>query len=102
MYGLIARATVRWASTWSEPFWASSSTTKIAISFQNRLLLSPSTTRPSARSLSADAGRAGRLAGLVPEVWSLGSRRMISRGISPSFSNPASSSRNRSARFTSG
>src|SRR5262249_24088906 len=53
VYGLTTRATVRWASTWSAPFWASSSTTKMAVSFQNLLLLRPSTTRPSARSLSA-------------------------------------------------
>ena len=102
MYGLIARATVRWASTWSEPFWASSSTTKMAICFQNRLLLSPSTTRPSARSLSPTHAVTVHLPGDVPEVWSLGSLRITSRGISPAFSNPASSSRNRSARLASG
>ena len=38
VYGEMTRATVRWASTWSGPFWASSSTTKIAVSFQNLLL----------------------------------------------------------------
>ena len=68
MNGLMARATVRWASTWSEPFWASSSTTKMAISFQNRLLQSPSTTCPSARSLSATAARTVGAPGLVPAV----------------------------------
>ena len=80
MYGLIARATVRWASTWSEPFCASSSTTKMAICFQNRLLLSPSTTCPSARSLSPTHAVTVGLPGVVPEVWSLGSRRIDQPG----------------------
>ena len=80
MYGLIASATVRWASTWSEPFWASSSTTKMAICFQNRLLLSPSTTRPSARSLSPSDARTVGLPGFVPDVWSLGSLRIDQAG----------------------
>ena len=102
MYGLIARATVRWASTWSEPFCASSSTTKIAICFQKRLFDRPSTSRPSARSLSPTQAVTVHLPGDVPEVWSLGSRTIESCGISPAFSNPASSSRNRSVRLTSG
>src|SRR6266568_1818458 len=38
---------------WSTPFWASSSTARIAIDFQNELCDSPSTIRPNARSLSA-------------------------------------------------
>ena len=33
----MTRPTVRCASTWSGPFWASSSITKIAVSFQNLL-----------------------------------------------------------------
>src|ERR1041384_70566 len=49
----MTRAAVRCASTWSGPFWASSSTTKRAVSFQNLLLLTASTTRPRAKSLSA-------------------------------------------------
>src|SRR4029434_6733066 len=68
MYGLMARATVRWASTWSEPFWASSSTTKIASFGQNLLRESPSTTRPSARSLSATMAVTVGLPGEAPEV----------------------------------
>ena len=59
----MARATVRWASTWSEPFWASSSTTKIAMCFQNRLLDSPSTSASQREVVVADAGRHGPFAG---------------------------------------
>src|SRR5438874_7012740 len=53
VYGDRTRATVRWASTWSGPFWASSSITKTAVSFQNLLFDRASITRPRARSLSA-------------------------------------------------
>ena len=37
VYGLITSATVRWASTWSGPFCASSSMTKIAVWGQDLL-----------------------------------------------------------------
>ena len=37
VYGLMTRPTVRCASTWSGPFWASSSMTKIAVSGQDLL-----------------------------------------------------------------
>src|ERR1035438_8636756 len=43
----------RWASTWSEPFWASSSTTKIAVSFQNLLLLMASDRKPAMLGVGA-------------------------------------------------
>ena len=46
--GEITRPTVRCASTWSGPFCASSSITKIAVSFQNREWLTASTILPSA------------------------------------------------------
>ncbi len=48
---------MRWASTWSGPFWASSSMTKIAISGQYLLWLIASTIRPRARSLLATQAR---------------------------------------------
>src|SRR5262245_19949703 len=46
--GLTTRATERWQSTWSGPFWASSSITKMAVSFQNLLFDTASTTIPRA------------------------------------------------------
>src|SRR5262249_35037601 len=52
VYGLMAKATVRWASTWSEPFWASSSTTKTAICRQNRLRETPDQIAPRHSVLS--------------------------------------------------
>src|SRR5437867_49457 len=51
----------RWPSTWSRPFWESSSTTKIAASFQYLLCEISSTIRPTARSLSATSAPAVRL-----------------------------------------
>ena len=55
---------LRWASTWSAPFCASSSSTKIAVSSQYGLLETASTTRPTARSLSATRGIGSRRANL--------------------------------------
>ena len=55
--GEITSRTERWESTWSGPACASSSTTKTAVLFQNGDLLSASTNRPSARSLSAMQAR---------------------------------------------
>src|SRR5437667_229120 len=51
VYGLISSATVRCASTWSGPFWASSSVTRIIVLAQNLLCETTSTSRPSATSL---------------------------------------------------
>ena len=48
MYGLMTKAGDRCASTWSGPFCASSSSTKIADSFQYLLWEITSTRRPSA------------------------------------------------------
>ena len=48
---------MRWPSTWSKPYCGSSSTTKMHVSFQNLLLLTASTIRPRARSLSATIAR---------------------------------------------
>src|SRR5437899_2962509 len=53
LWGPATKATARGASTWSGPFCAWSSRTKTADSFQYRLLLIASTTRPRARSFSA-------------------------------------------------
>src|SRR5262245_3920798 len=85
VYGLTTKAMVRWASMWSGPFWASSSTTKIAVSFQNLLLLTASTTRPNPRSLSATIAIGVHAPTLVHAVWSFGSRITMNCGISPSF-----------------
>src|SRR5262245_59168753 len=68
VYGETTRATDRWASTWSGPFWASSSRTKIAVSFQNLLFVTASTTIPSARSLSATYAVGVGLPTRVPDV----------------------------------
>ena len=57
---------MRWASTWSGPFWASSSMTKMAVSFQNLLWLTASTSRPSARSLLATQACGVNVPGVVP------------------------------------
>src|SRR5579859_4575319 len=71
----------RWPSTWSRPAWESSSTTKIAESFQYLLCEMVSTISPRARSLSATwaAGLGG------PPVWSLDSQNMF-RLAGPFFS----------------
>src|SRR5580704_18871448 len=53
VYGLTTSATVRCASTWSGPFWASSSTTNTAVSGQNLLPLIAASTLPRAASFSA-------------------------------------------------
>src|SRR5450759_3874152 len=53
VYGLMSNAIDRCASTWSGPFWASSSRTNIADSFQYLLCEMRSTIIPSPRSLSA-------------------------------------------------
>src|SRR5947208_16241762 len=65
---------VRWASTWSGPSWASSSVTKIAVLFQYGEWETASTSRPREGSLSpVYAARVG-LPGVVPALWSCGSR----------------------------
>ena len=63
----------RWPSTWSAPSWLSSSTTKIAESFQYWLCEISSTILPTARSPSATcaSGSGG------PPVWSLESHIML-------------------------
>jgi hypothetical protein len=53
VHGLIASAIVLCASTWSGPFCASSSVTKIAVLRQYLECETTSTRRPSATSLSA-------------------------------------------------
>ena len=58
--------TVRWPSTWSGPDWASSSMTKMQVSFHCGLFETASTTRPSARSLSAIMARGVGYFGLRP------------------------------------
>ena len=63
---LMTNAGERCESTWSGPFWASSSSTKIADSFQNRLRLIASTSRPSATSFSATMARGVGASGRVP------------------------------------
>ena len=62
----MTRPTVRWASTWSGPFWASSSITKIAVSGQYLLWLTASTSRPRARSLLATQACGVGAPGVVP------------------------------------
>ena len=64
----------RWPSTWSAPFWLSSSTTKMAESFHHLLCEIVSTIRPTARSPSATWARGSG----VPPVWSLESQNMFS------------------------
>ena len=102
VYGLTTSATTRCASTWSGPFWASSSITKMAVVGQNFDFDTPSTSIPSAMSLSTTCAVGVGLPTRVPDVWSFGNRTICSRGMSPPFSNRASSLKNRSARFTSG
>src|SRR6266550_2995629 len=65
---------VRWASTWSGPSWASSSVTKIAVLFQYGEWETASTSRPRERSLSAVYAAGVGLPGVVPALWSFGSR----------------------------
>src|SRR5438132_11194799 len=63
----------RWPSMWSRPAWLSSSTTKMAESFQTGLCVMVSMILPVARSLSATW--AAELSG--PPVWSLDSQNMF-------------------------
>ena len=72
--------TVRWPSTWSGPDCASSSITKMQVSFHCGLCETASTTRPSARSLSAIIARGVGYCGLVPSVWSQGRLMIIRSG----------------------
>ena len=58
--------TVRWASTWSGPFWASSSITKIAICGQYLLRLTASTNRPERQVVAGDTSLRGGRPGVVP------------------------------------
>src|SRR3954469_18339712 len=69
---------------------------------QNLLLLTDSTTMPSARSLSATIARGVGDPGRVPFVWSAGRNRYTRFGNVPFFSNSFSSSMNSFARYTSG
>ena len=102
VYGDTTSATERCASTWSGPFWVSSSITNTAVSFQNLLFVTASTTIPSARSLSATIAFTVGIPTRVPAVWSLPIRTTCIRGMSPLASNLLSSETNRSARLTSG
>src|SRR2546430_778088 len=68
----MTNAMVRCASTWSGPFCASSSTTKIAVCGQNFDWLTASTNRPNARSFSATYTVGVGFPGVVPAVWSFG------------------------------
>src|SRR3569833_1597861 len=72
---------VWWPSTWSRPAWESSSTTKIAESFQYGLCEIVSTILPTARSLLATWAAA--FGG--PPVWSRDSQNMF-RFAGPCFS----------------
>jgi hypothetical protein len=65
---LITKPGMRCASTWSGPFCASSSRTKIAVSAQNLDLLTASTMRPSASSFSATIAVGVGLPATVPTV----------------------------------
>src|SRR4051794_21202166 len=68
VYGDRTKTGDRWESTWSGPFWASSSRTKIAVCGQNFDFDTASTMSPSARSLSAIADKGATLPGATPEV----------------------------------
>ena len=82
-HGLITSPAVRCASTWSGPFCASSSITKIAISRQKRLREAAATIFPSATSLLATAATGVARPGVVPLVWSSPSDMIVSRGSVP-------------------
>ena len=79
----MTRPTVRWASTWSGPFWASSSMTKIAVSGQDLLWVTASTIRPRARSLLATQAWGVNVPGRVPVVWSSPRLITMKRGSVP-------------------
>ena len=61
----------------------SSSTTKMAISFQKRLRLAASTILPSARSLLPTQASGVYLPGAVPTVWFSPSDMIVNRGSTP-------------------
>ncbi len=96
VYGLMTRPTVRCASTWSGPFWASSSITKMAVSFQYLPLDTASTSRPSARSLLAMQHWGVYDPVFVPSVWSSPRLITMNRGILSSLANCSYSLRNTS------
>lgn len=101
-YGLTTRVGLRCPSTWSTPFWESSSTTKIALFFQYGLCEMVSTMRPTARSLSATWASGVMPPGVVPAVWSFITHSMFSAGRLPFFTYPAKSLPNIAARYWSG
>jgi len=68
-------ASVRCASTWSGPSWASSSIVKIAVLFQYFECETASTSLPTAQSLSATIAFGVGAPGSVPLVWSRGNLR---------------------------
>src|SRR5258705_10903322 len=85
--GLMARKTLRWPSTWSKPFWVSSSTTKMTVSFQQGLWEISSTVLPRAASLSwtnrvyDHAGPAGLVSSAAPPVVFGAYRTADGRGV---------------------
>ena len=80
VYGLMMSAGERCASTWSAPFWASSSRINTADSFQIELFDKCSTNRPTARSLSATWAVGVGAPILAPLVWLLPNRILLKCG----------------------
>ena len=101
MYGDTTGPAVRWASTWSGPFWASSSITKIAVSFHSGPFETCSTIRPRARSFEATHACGVNVPTVVPVVWSSPRLMTMNRGIVPFLANSSYSARNVSARSVS-
>ncbi len=90
-YGEITNAGERCESTWSGPFCASSSSTKIAVLRPETSLRDPFHRSCQRVIVVGRSGERRDLARRVPEVWSLPRRMNISRGMLPDFSNSASS-----------
>ena len=92
---------LRWPSTWSTPFWESSSTTKTALLFQNLDFEMASMIRPVARSLSATIAEGVGWPGWAPVVWSCITHSMLRFGRSFLRSCCLRSRRKMSARYWS-
>ena len=101
-YGLAISSGPRWPSTWSMPFWVSSSTTNTAELVQNLECEMVSMIRPTARSLSATSATGSGSPVPTPAVWSSGIQIRLRLASLPVFSLCANDCSQMSARYWSG
>ncbi len=101
-YGEAISSGPRCPSTWSTPFWVSSSTTITSELFQSFECAIELTIRPTARSLSATSATGYGSPVPTPAVWSSGIQIISRLGTVPAFSCLANSCCQTSVRYWSG